>query len=98
LFYRYVNRMVVRRDGSKGDPSDSRSTAKRWRTETMASQAKQNSEMKRRSAENPRPANSALSENELARVAGGFNPQPDPPADLAPRFVSLPAEKLLQRH
>jgi hypothetical protein len=63
----------------------------------MASDAKQNSANKDKSAEKPRPTNSDLPENELARVSGGFNPQPEPPGDKAPRLVALPAEKLLLR-
>ena len=72
------------------------------RTEIVAADPKQKS-AKDKAAEKPQPKNSAtksdLPENELAQVSGGFNPQPEPPGDKAPRLinVSLPAEKLLLR-
>ena len=33
-----------------------------------------------------------LSENELSKVSGEFNPQPDPPGAIARRIVSLPRQ------
>jgi len=36
-----------------------------------------------KSLQKPEPTKNALSEHELAKVAGGFNPQPDPPGVVA---------------
>jgi hypothetical protein len=71
---------------------------KNRRNEIVASDSKQNSTSKDKSAEKPQPTGSDLPESELAQVSGGFNPQPEPPGDrAATRLVSLPAEKLLLR-
>ena len=46
----------------------------------MASNSKQSPDKKDASAQKPQATKQELSENELTKVSGGFNPQPDPPA------------------
>jgi bacteriocin-like protein len=45
----------------------------------MASNAKKGPEEKGTSAQKPQATKKELSEKDLAKVSGGFNPQPDPP-------------------
>jgi hypothetical protein len=91
-----MNRTAVRRDDRKARLSGRPFIGKSRRIEIVASDPKQNA-AKDKPAEKPKATNSDLPETELAQVAGGFNPQPEPPGDkVAARLVSLPAEKLLR--
>jgi bacteriocin-like protein len=45
----------------------------------MASNSKKGPEKKATSAQKPQATKKELSENELTKVSGGFNPQPEPP-------------------
>ncbi|HVO02951.1 MAG TPA: hypothetical protein VMT54_12155 [Candidatus Cybelea sp.] len=46
----------------------------------MASNSKQDQGKKGTPAQKPQASKKELSEKELGKVSGGFNPQPDPPA------------------
>ena len=46
----------------------------------MASNSRQSPDKKGTPAQKPQATKKELSETELTKVSGGFNPQPDPPA------------------
>jgi bacteriocin-like protein len=80
-----LNPVAVRRDypeaGSvRRRPQDRQRHGNLQEETPMASKAKQDSEPKRMSAQKPKATKKELSEKELEKVSGGFNPQPDPPA------------------
>jgi hypothetical protein len=57
----------------------SRSPANIQEQDRMASNSKKGPDLKGASAQKPQASKKELSEKELGKVAGGFNPQPEPP-------------------